>query len=163
MVPAEHVPSGMDHGQRPAGAYAGRTAAETSTFTKSTTGIRPPSKRPMPRHFQKGEDHADSQQTSRFGASGHPAWCFAAVEQMVPAYYGLPAATQYEIARRNTEALATVDPQVQERWSWRRFWINPPALMNRAAPMRTAMSSSWFPASGTLSITPRRAATSSTA
>lgn len=45
-----------------------------------------------------------------------PAWCFAAVEQMVRAYYGLPAATQYEIARRNTEALATVDPQVQERW-----------------------------------------------
>ncbi|MCZ7852630.1 MULTISPECIES: hypothetical protein [Agrobacterium] len=45
-----------------------------------------------------------------------PAWCFAAVEQMVRAYYGLPAATQYEIARRNTEALASVDPQVQERW-----------------------------------------------
>lgn len=44
------------------------------------------------------------------------AWCFAAVEQMVRAYRGLPAATQYDIARRNTAALATVDPQVQERW-----------------------------------------------
>ncbi|MFK3780329.1 hypothetical protein [Agrobacterium sp. NPDC089420] len=45
-----------------------------------------------------------------------PSWCFAAVEQMVRAYYGLGAATQYAIARRNTAALATVDPQVQERW-----------------------------------------------
>lgn len=45
-----------------------------------------------------------------------PAWCFAAVEQMVQAYRGLPAGTQYDIARRNTAALATVDPQVQERW-----------------------------------------------
>ncbi len=49
-------------------------------------------------------------------AQDTPAWCFAAVEQMVRAFCGLPAATQYEIARRNTEALATVDPQVQERW-----------------------------------------------
>ncbi|MCZ7447921.1 hypothetical protein O8B93_10035 [Agrobacterium rhizogenes] len=45
-----------------------------------------------------------------------PSWCFAAVEQMVRAYRGLAAATQYAIARRNTAALATVDPQVQERW-----------------------------------------------
>lgn len=45
-----------------------------------------------------------------------PSWCFAAVEEMVRAYYGLGAATQYAIARRNTAALATVDPQVQERW-----------------------------------------------
>lgn len=45
-----------------------------------------------------------------------PSWCFAAVEEMVRAYYGLAPATQYAIARRNTEALATVDPQVQDRW-----------------------------------------------
>ncbi|PZP08744.1 hypothetical protein QYR00_22855 [Agrobacterium tumefaciens] len=49
-------------------------------------------------------------------AQATAAWCFAAVEQMVRAYYGLGPATQYEIARRNTAALATVDPQVQERW-----------------------------------------------
>ncbi|CDN95007.1 hypothetical protein [Agrobacterium tumefaciens] len=49
-------------------------------------------------------------------AQGTPSWCFAAVEEMVRAYYGLPAATQYAIARRNTAALANADPQVQERW-----------------------------------------------
>lgn len=43
-----------------------------------------------------------------------PSWCFAAVEQMVRAYRELAAATQYAIARRNTAALATVDPEVQE-------------------------------------------------
>ncbi len=79
--------------------------------------IRPPSKRPMPRHFQKGEDHADSQQTSRFGASGHPRLVLCRRRADGAAYYGLPAATQYEIARRNTEALATVDLQFRNAGS----------------------------------------------
>lgn len=44
------------------------------------------------------------------------AWCFAAVEQMVRAYYGLAAASQYQIARRNLAALAGQVLAIQERW-----------------------------------------------
>ncbi len=45
-----------------------------------------------------------------------PAWCFAAAEVMVRRYYGLQEATQYAIARRSLEALASLDPDVQEAW-----------------------------------------------
>jgi hypothetical protein len=44
------------------------------------------------------------------------AWCFAAAEQMVRAYYGLEARNQYQIARRIAAARAELDPQFQETW-----------------------------------------------
>jgi hypothetical protein len=77
-----------------------------------------------------------------------PAWCFAAVEQMVRAYYGLPAATQYVIARRNTAALATVDPEVRERWELAEVLdqtggINEQAGANRNSNIVQLVSSQW--------------------
>lgn len=43
-------------------------------------------------------------------------WCFAAAEVMVWNYFGLPNLSQYAIARRITENLAALDPEVQEKW-----------------------------------------------
>ncbi len=45
-----------------------------------------------------------------------PAWCFAAAEVMVRSYRHLEARSQYAIARRITESLAALDPDVKERW-----------------------------------------------
>lgn len=120
MVSAGIVLLGMDHRQCPAGEYAGRTARnEISPFTnaKSTTGIRPPSKRnPCRVTLRKENIMPTVNNPPALVAQETPSWCFAAVEQMVRAYRELAAATQYAIARRNTAALATVDPEVQERW-----------------------------------------------
>ncbi|MGF6157541.1 hypothetical protein M2267_002800 [Ensifer sp. KUDG1] len=46
---------------------------------------------------------------------GSAAWCFAAAEAMVRSFRNLPAVSQYDIARRSTFALASLDPAVQER------------------------------------------------
>lgn len=43
-------------------------------------------------------------------------WCFAAAEVMVRNCFGLPNLSQYVIARRITENLAALDPEVQEKW-----------------------------------------------
>ncbi len=45
-----------------------------------------------------------------------PSWCFAAAEMMIRTYYGLPDLSQYDIARRITQNLAALDPEVQEKW-----------------------------------------------
>lgn len=44
------------------------------------------------------------------------AWCYAAAEQMVRRYYGLPDDSQWTIAERLCSGLASLDPEFQERW-----------------------------------------------
>jgi len=44
------------------------------------------------------------------------AWCFAAAEVMVRAYYNLPTMTQYDIARAALWALSRVDAGEQDQW-----------------------------------------------
>jgi hypothetical protein len=55
-------------------------------------------------------------QPPRLIAQQTTAWCFAAAEQMVRRYYGLPDDSQWTIADRLCRGLAALDPGFQERW-----------------------------------------------